>query len=47
MTVAARKLIPKNAEESIWDVMASCALSEDEEDIVDAVRYRATCFAQP
>ena len=31
MSAAARNVIPENAEESIWDVMASCALSEDDE----------------
>ncbi|MEN6390247.1 MAG: N-acetylneuraminate synthase family protein [Syntrophomonas sp.] len=31
MIPAARKVIPGNARESIWDIMARCALSEEEE----------------
>jgi sialic acid synthase SpsE len=31
MSAAARRVIPGNARESIYDIMASCALSEDDE----------------
>ncbi|KJS01670.1 MAG: polyhydroxyalkanoate synthesis repressor PhaR [Desulfobulbaceae bacterium BRH_c16a] len=31
MTDEAKKVIPGNADESIWDIMARCALTEDEE----------------
>ena len=36
MSVEAQKVIPGNAGESIWDVMASCALSEDDEEQLKA-----------
>jgi len=31
MTTEAQKVIPGNADESIWDIMSRCALTEDEE----------------
>lgn len=45
MTARAREVIPGNASESIYDIMARCALSErDEMSLKDYVEWKGMCF---
>ncbi len=45
MSAEARVVIPGNVDESIWDIMAACALSEDdEEQLKDYVESRGMTF---
>ena len=45
MSAAAKKVIPGNSTDSIYDIMARCALSEQEEyELMQYVQEREWCF---